>query len=87
MLIGNKCDLEDERNIPYEDGQLLAEKLGCQFMEASAKSRTNVEESFYNLVREIRKHSKGTKKEVTGNNNTAAASTKTPPKKTLCLLL
>merc|ERR1712232_1240678 len=44
MLVGNKCEE-------------LAKKLNCQFKEASAKTRENVEESFYDLVREIRKDS------------------------------
>merc|ERR1712054_160099 len=55
MLVGNKCDLEDEREVTTEEGAALAEKLGCQFKEASAKTRKNVEESFYDLVRAIRK--------------------------------
>lgn len=28
ILVGNKCDLEDDRLIPTEDGQRLAEELG-----------------------------------------------------------
>lgn len=28
ILIGNKCDLEDDRLVPTEDGQRLAEDLG-----------------------------------------------------------
>ena len=55
MLVGNKCDLEEEREVPQEEGTALADKLGCQFREASAKTRANVEESFYDLVRAIRK--------------------------------
>merc|ERR1712137_1347805 len=58
MLVGNKCDLEEEREVPTEEGVALAEKLGCQFKEASAKTRKNVEESFYDLVRAIRKPKK-----------------------------
>eukprot|EP00339_Tiarina_fusa_P020090 CAMPEP_0117040294 /NCGR_PEP_ID=MMETSP0472-20121206/28210_1 /TAXON_ID=693140 ORGANISM="Tiarina fusus, Strain LIS" /NCGR_SAMPLE_ID=MMETSP0472 /ASSEMBLY_ACC=CAM_ASM_000603 /LENGTH=199 /DNA_ID=CAMNT_0004750991 /DNA_START=22 /DNA_END=621 /DNA_ORIENTATION=+ len=58
MLVGNKCDLEEEREVPTEEGVALAEKLGCQFKEASAKTRKNVEESFYDLVRASRKPKK-----------------------------
>lgn len=28
ILVGNKCELEDERLVPTEDGQRLAEELG-----------------------------------------------------------
>ncbi|KAH8853516.1 Ras-related protein isoform 2 [Schistosoma japonicum] len=44
-LVGNKCDLEDERSVGKEQGQNLAKKWNCQFMETSAKSRINVQES------------------------------------------
>lgn len=30
ILVGNKCDLEDERLVPTEDGQRLAEELGMR---------------------------------------------------------
>uniref|UniRef100_A0A3Q2Z9U8 small monomeric GTPase n=1 Tax=Hippocampus comes TaxID=109280 RepID=A0A3Q2Z9U8_HIPCM len=50
ILIGNKCDLEDDRLIPTEDGQRLAEDLGFQFFEASAKDNINVKQVFERLV-------------------------------------
>eukprot|EP01094_Clydonella_sp_ATCC50884_P001204 TRINITY_DN1089_c3_g1_i1.p2 TRINITY_DN1089_c3_g1~~TRINITY_DN1089_c3_g1_i1.p2 ORF type:complete len:190 (-),score=79.11 TRINITY_DN1089_c3_g1_i1:178-747(-) len=59
MLVGNKCDLEDQRQVNPEEGQELAKKFGCQFKEASAKTRVNVEEAFYDLVREIRRTQPG----------------------------
>ena len=55
MLVGNKCDLEDRREVETHEGEQLAKVIGCQFKEASAKTRENVEEAFYDLVREIRK--------------------------------
>lgn len=57
MLVGNKCDLEDRREVETHEGEHLAKVIGCQFKEASAKTRENVEEAFYDLVREIRKSS------------------------------
>ena len=65
VLIGNKCDLEQERQVTAGEGQDLAKSFGCPFFESSAKTRINVEESFYELVREIRKDLQGdTKKKV-----------------------
>eukprot|EP01099_Mayorella_cantabrigiensis_P000033 TRINITY_DN1018_c0_g1_i1.p1 TRINITY_DN1018_c0_g1~~TRINITY_DN1018_c0_g1_i1.p1 ORF type:complete len:186 (-),score=35.09 TRINITY_DN1018_c0_g1_i1:265-822(-) len=57
VLVGNKCDLESSRKVSKIEGQELAKSFECPFFEASAKTRTNVEESFYQLVREIRKMS------------------------------
>lgn len=53
ILVGNKCDLEDERVVSKDQGQHLARQFNCAFMEASAKVRINVPEIFYNLVRQI----------------------------------
>lgn len=53
ILVGNKCDLEDERVVSKDQGQHLAKQFNCAFMEASAKVKINVPEIFYNLVRQI----------------------------------
>ncbi|XP_029014624.1 RAB3D, member RAS oncogene family, b [Betta splendens] len=50
ILVGNKCDLEDERLVPTEDGQRLADELGFHFFEASAKDNINVKQVFQRLV-------------------------------------
>merc|ERR1712072_198681 len=55
IVVGNKCDLEGEREVLTEEGQNLARQFGCKFIETSAKSRLNVEKAFYDLVREIRR--------------------------------
>uniref|UniRef100_A0A8C2EX05 Ras-related protein Rap-1b n=1 Tax=Cyprinus carpio TaxID=7962 RepID=A0A8C2EX05_CYPCA len=54
ILVGNKCDLEDERVVGKEQGQNLARHWSnCAFLESSAKSKINVNEIFYDLVRQI----------------------------------
>jgi hypothetical protein len=35
----------------FQEGLILARKLGCDFFEASAKKRINVEEAFYDVMR------------------------------------
>ncbi|XP_034750504.1 ras-related protein Rab-3D-like [Etheostoma cragini] len=50
ILVGNKCDLEDDRIVPTEDSQRLAEELGFQFFEASAMDNINVKQVFERLV-------------------------------------
>jgi GTPase KRas protein len=56
VLVGNKCDLgETERAVSLEEGRSLARQFGnCKFMETSAKQRVNVEDAFYELVRQVR---------------------------------
>jgi len=55
VVVGNKSDLETERQVSTQQGQDLAKSFGAPFFETSAKVRVNVEEAFYQVVREIRK--------------------------------
>lgn len=48
IQVGNKCDLEDERQVSVEEGQRFAEEHNLLFLETSAKTAVNIEE-----VREI----------------------------------
>lgn len=45
------------------EGEALAKSFGCKFIETSAKSRINVDNAFWDIVREIRRYNK----EVGGN--------------------
>lgn len=53
-LVGNKCDLDNEREISQNDGKDMAKRMNAKFMESSARYRINVEEAYYSLVRSIR---------------------------------
>lgn len=55
IVVANKCDLEYERQVSGHEGRELSKHFGCRFIETSAKQRINVDEAFYNLVREIRR--------------------------------
>jgi GTPase SAR1 family protein len=53
ILVGNKCDLEDERVVGKDQGQTLARQFNSAFLETSAKAKVNVNEvnqTFKNLV-------------------------------------
>lgn len=54
ILIGNKADLVTEREISTQEGQALADTLGLEFMETSAKSAYNVKKAFFDVVRLLR---------------------------------
>ncbi len=55
VLVGNKADLEDERQVTAQEGIDAGRHYKAPVLETSAKTRMNVEEAFYQLVREIRK--------------------------------
>ena len=53
ILIGNKCDLKDEREVSEEEGLETAEKYKTTYFETSAKEGINVEEAIDELINKI----------------------------------
>lgn len=49
MLVGNKADLAEKREVPMEDAQKLSEELNVMFIEVSAKAGVNIKQLFRNL--------------------------------------
>ncbi len=45
-LIGNKIDLEEKREVSYEEGKNFAEENNLLFFETSAKDGNNIQEIF-----------------------------------------
>uniref|UniRef100_A0A7S4IF33 Uncharacterized protein n=2 Tax=Vannella robusta TaxID=1487602 RepID=A0A7S4IF33_9EUKA len=77
MLVGNKLDLEDERQVTTEQGRALAQKFQSGFIETSAKTDTNIKELFFSLVRLVKtwrenhpEHHKTDKQKKKGGNCT-----------------
>ena len=46
LLVGNKIDLESERQVSTEEGRIFAKKEGLNFIEISAKDYKKVEGAF-----------------------------------------
>lgn len=53
VLVGNKSDLRDAREVSTDEGRALAEAHGMFFVETSALDSSNVKAAFETLVREI----------------------------------
>jgi len=66
ILVGSKCDLEADRDVAKNEGEALSVKFGCPFFETSAKTRVNVDEVFFELVRKVQE-SKRRDDDVTDN--------------------
>uniref|UniRef100_A0AAQ4PR92 small monomeric GTPase n=1 Tax=Gasterosteus aculeatus aculeatus TaxID=481459 RepID=A0AAQ4PR92_GASAC len=54
MVLGNKCDINDKRQVSKDRGENLALEFGIKFMETSAKANINVENAFLTLARDIK---------------------------------
>ncbi|PTB45137.1 hypothetical protein M441DRAFT_130036 [Trichoderma asperellum CBS 433.97] len=53
VIVGNKADLEEGRVIPRAKGFAVSQKWGAPYYEASARTRTNVDEVFIDLCRQM----------------------------------
>ena len=53
VLVGNKIDLKDEREVSYEEGDNFAKKFNLKFFECSAKEGINVNEAFQYLINTV----------------------------------
>ncbi|SPQ98958.1 unnamed protein product (mitochondrion) [Plasmodiophora brassicae] len=53
LLIGNKADLVDQKQVTEETAKKFADKLGITLLETSAKNSTNVEAAFLTMAREL----------------------------------
>jgi len=93
VIVGNKVDMPN-RAVTTKQGQDLAEKFSVPYIETSAKTRLNVEEAFYMLVREIRRFNKepnrpaSTSESTEGNGSTNESESKRKSKGGFgCILL
>lgn len=77
FLIGNKSDLDGQRDVPYEEAKAFAEENGLTFLECSAKTGDNVEDAFLETARKIYQNVKD------GSIDLNAADTGVQPKQNL----
>ncbi|XP_068612636.1 ras-related protein ralB-B-like [Brachionichthys hirsutus] len=80
LLVGNKSDLEERRQVSADDAAAKASEWGgVPYVETSAKTRANVDKVFFDLMRDVRK-----KKMVEGKDRNGPSGKKN--KKRCCVL-
>jgi len=80
ILVGNKSDLQDSRQVRQEEASDKASKWNKPYIETSAKTRENVDKAFFDLMREI-------KARKLAENNKPSANKKDKKKKRKCTIL
>ncbi|WWC87714.1 uncharacterized protein L201_002606 [Kwoniella dendrophila CBS 6074] len=56
VIVGNKSDLVDEREVDSTEGEKLALEWQCSYYETSARISTNITAVFENIVRQLRRN-------------------------------
>ncbi|ERE73820.1 ras-related protein Ral-B-like protein [Cricetulus griseus] len=83
LVVGNKSDLEERRQVPVDEARGKAEEWGVQYVETSAKTRANVDKVFFDLMREIRAKKMSENKDKNGRKS---SKSKKSFKERCCLL-
>lgn len=55
MLVGNKRDMDGHREVSREEGVALARELGCELIEVSAKTNSNVDKAMKDILRVLQR--------------------------------
>jgi Ras-related protein Rap-1B len=79
VLVANKCDLDQKRAVSAAKGVMVADNWGkVPFYETSAKYRSNVDEVFVDLVRQIMRRDSALGTSHTRFNSSLSASIEEP---------
>ncbi len=60
IIVGNKCDLDDERQVDRKMAESFATSEDCLYIEASARDNVNVEMIFQEIAHRLPKDNNGT---------------------------
>jgi GTPase SAR1 family protein len=67
--VGNKCDLEQKRQVSTDQGKEMAKQYGVQFFETSAKDQLNIDELFITTTKNFLEKQSNNKNTKSNNNN------------------
>ena len=84
LIVGNKKDLEDKRQVSKEEAEAFAKNNGVKFLEVSAKDNINIEELFFGVVKTLYERylkSINDNQNISGTNVVITESQKTNKKK------
>ena len=84
LIVGNKKDLEDKRQVSKEEAEAFAKNNGVKFLEVSAKDNINIEELFFGVVKILYERylkSINDNQNISGTNVVITESKKTNKKK------
>ena len=96
LIIGNKTDLSHRRVVTYEAAKEFCDELNVQYIETSAKSNVNVDETFLTMAKIVRSNTGGWGSSILPpsqrNRNVAEVGGqkiggKNPNEKTCCVIL
>lgn len=84
ILIGNKCDMEQDKVVEKQRGQRLADEYRIKLFEASAKSNINVTEAFVSIAQDIKRRLMDSPAPTNTGNNTVQVTSGKPEKQSKC---
>ena len=61
VLVGNKQDLDNNREVSYDTAKQLADSWNMEYIEASAKINLNCDEAFEHLAAKVYEYKKNLK--------------------------
>lgn len=73
LLVGNKSDLIDKKVVEYSIAKEFADSLDIPFLETSALNSTNVEQSFFTMLRQIKLQMSNSNNNINNGNATSKA--------------
>ena len=89
ILVGNKCDMEDQRQVDTKQASDLAADLGLEYFETSAKTGLNIDQVVQRMAEKIiesRKPNKDMVEEPSKEANIRLSKNSKKSKKSKCLL-
>jgi GTPase SAR1 family protein len=88
MCVGNKCDLEAERGVDFEDAMSYCEKNRFLYFETSAKTHVNIDKALTKLtqivyakkIKTLQQHSSKTSTQDHGRHQSTQNANQSPAK-------